>query len=51
MLETIINVINPFFAAKQWQINEKPNTIFYSNKKLTGIINITKNEYVIFCYK
>ena len=43
MLETIINVINPFFAAKQWQINEKPNTIFYSNKKDEFVITVLPN--------
>ena len=40
MLETIINVINPFFAAKQWEIKKKINTIYYSNIKDEFVITL-----------
>jgi hypothetical protein len=39
-METIFNVINPFFQASQWHLQKKENTICYKYKTDEFIINL-----------
>jgi hypothetical protein len=39
-METIFNVINPFFAGNQWQLNRNINTMFYRNKTDEFVITL-----------
>ena len=40
MLETLLNVIHPFFTAKKWQPYQQDNTIYYRNKRDEFIITL-----------